>query len=228
MPGSFKKLTITAVKLNDDGEISSTGTSFELMINPAQYTHTRNINYSNAKPMGAIGQRMPFGNIDAEQISFDEIVLDGTGVVPPSLSGNKYADVKKQMDTLCQVIYTYDGQVHQPNHVRLLWGSLIFFGRLTSMTTTYTLFKPSGQPLRARLKMDFAGSMSTREEALRTNRSSPDLSHTVTVVAGDTLPLLCYRIYGDSAYYSEVASANRVTNFRRLKPGTVLKFPPLV
>jgi nucleoid-associated protein YgaU len=44
---------------------------------------------------------------------------------------------------------------------------------------------------------------------------------------GDTLPLMCYRIYGDPKYYLQVAEANGLDNFRRLKPGTDIFFPPL-
>jgi nucleoid-associated protein YgaU len=70
--------------------------------------------------------------------------------------------------------------------------------------------------------------MSKEEESLKANRSSPDLSHTVEVQAGDTLPLLCHRIYKDAAYYPEVARANNIVDFRTLKPGLRLHFPPLI
>jgi nucleoid-associated protein YgaU len=111
--------------------------------------------------------------------------------------------------------------------VRLLWGSLIFFGRMTSMSTQYTLFKASGEPLRAKVDLQFVGTMSKSESQLVANRSSPDLSHVVVVRDGDTLPLLCNRIYGDSSYYPEVAQANGLAGFRELLPGQRLVFPPL-
>jgi nucleoid-associated protein YgaU len=47
------------------------------------------------------------------------------------------------------------------------------------------------------------------------------------VKKGDTLPLMCYRIYGDSRYYLQVAMANRLTNFRNLQVGDELFFPPI-
>ena len=69
--------------------------------------------------------------------------------------------------------------------------------------------------------------MSQEEESLRANRKSADLTHVVEVRAGDTLPLLCYRIYRDSHYYTQVARLNNITDFRDIKPGTKLFFPPL-
>ena len=95
------------------------------------------------------------------------------------------------------------------------------------MSMDYTLFKPSGLPLRAKVKLSFTGFQSKDEKALRANRSSPDLDHVVEVKAGDTLPLLCYRIYKNSGYYTDVAKVNNLVNFRNLVPGTRLHFPPL-
>ena len=89
------------------------------------------------------------------------------------------------------------------------------------------MFKPSGEPLRARVQLGFIGFMSKEEEALRANRSSPDMSHLIEVKAGDTLPTLCYRVYKDSSYYLEVARVNNMTDFRDIKPGSKLLFPPL-
>ena len=135
--------------------------------------------------------------------------------------------VKSQVAQLTKVVYRYVGEKHEPPHVRLLWGSLIFFGRLESMSTQYTLFKPSGEPLRAKVDLSFVGAMSKKEGELVSNRSSPDLSHRVLVREGDTLPLLCDRIYGDPGYYIDVARFNSLTDFRRLEPGRELRFPPL-
>ena len=48
-----------------------------------------------------------------------------------------------------------------------------------------------------------------------------------TVKAGDELPLITYDIYGDPHYYLEVARANKLTDFRNLRAGTTLHFPPV-
>lgn len=225
--GSRKKLTITSCTMDTSGNINVGSSSFEVMINPGQYSHERAIRYSNSTHMGGLGKKNAFSSMDAEEVSFDEIVIDGTGAVAPSTANGAIVDVKTQMDKLTSIVYNYSGTNHEPPWARLLWGTLIFFGRLKSMSTNYTLFKPGGEPLRAKLKMTFVGAMSAQEEALRANRSSPDLSHHVTVVEGDTLPVLCYRIYRDPSYYTDVAAFNQLTDFRRLKPGMKLLFPPL-
>ncbi|VAX31035.1 FIG00613121: hypothetical protein [hydrothermal vent metagenome] len=221
--GLKKKLTISPCTVDDAGSISvdSSKSNFEVMLNPASYSHSLTIGYDEKKTQGQIGTEMKFSAINPEKVNFD-IVIDGTGVVNSSSP-----DVKTQVESLKTIVYTYDGTKHEPNHVRLLWGSLIFFGRLESLSLDYTLFKPSGEPLRAKLKLGFAGAMSKEEEGLKANRSSPDLTHLVEVRSGDTLPLLCHRIYKNSAYYADVARANNLVHFRKLKPGTKLHFPPL-
>lgn len=225
--GLKKKLKISPCTVDADGNVKvSTGTAFEVMLNPSSYSHAYSISYNDKEALGQTGSDTKFSGVKPEQVNFD-IVIDGTGVVNQSTSGSSSADVKTQIKQLSDIIYKYDGDKHEPNHVRLLWGSLIFFGRLESMSVEYTLFKPSGEPLRARIKLAFKGFMSKEEEALRAKRSSPDLSHLIEVKAGDTLPMLCYRVYKDCSYYLEIAKVNNITNFRDIKPGINLHFPPL-
>jgi len=215
------KLTITPCDIDNSGNVTvESGKKFTVMMNPAKYSHTYAISYSDKTVMGQAGSVSRFNAVGAETVSFD-IVLDGTGVAGTG------ADVKTQIQKMNGTVYVYDGNSHEPNHVQLLWGSFIFFGRLTSMSADYTMFKPTGEPLRATLKLAFRGFMSKEEEQLRANRSSPDLSHVVVFRAGDTLPLLCHRIYRDAAYYVDVARANNIVDFRNIPPGSRLHFPPL-
>ena len=228
--GEKKKLCISPCNVDTAGNISvdSSKKSFEVMLNPSDYKHEHSICYNKKEVLGQLASEPKFSNIEAETVTIGEIVIDGTGVVNPPTSGAGSPDVKTQIKQLKDVVYTYKGDDHQPNIVRLLWGSLIFFGRMKSMSVNYTLFKPSGEPLRAKVQnLSFDGFMSKEEKSLRANRSSPDLTHHIEVKAGDTLPLLCYRIYKDSSYYPAVAKANNIVNFRDIKPGTMIHFPPL-
>ena len=220
--GMKSLMEITACSVDKGGTVSvNEGDSFKVMINPSSYRFENTVCFSKARAQGEIGSRNQFKRINDGKVSF-ELVIDGTGVVASA----KAEDVKTQVKKLNAVL-GYDGSEHEPKHSRLVWGSLIFFGRLTSMTTNYTVFKPSGEPLRAKVSLNFTGFMTDKEESLKANRSSPDLSHQVEVKAGDTLPALCHRIYKDSTYYLEVARINGLRNFRSLTPGQKLLFPPL-
>ena len=223
------KLSINACSLDKAGKITvKKGSRFriEVMLNPSSYSHSQVIRYDHKDTLGQIATEPRFAAVGAEKVDF-ELVLDGTGVVDWPGRNAGTGRVKEQVKWLNSIVYEYDGNSHQPNVVRLLWGSFIFFGRLSAMSTKYTLFEPEGNPLRARVTLSFIGFMSKSEERLQANRSSPDLTHRVVVKAGDTLPLLCHQIYQDGSYYMDVARHNGLTDVRRLTPGTILHFPPL-
>lgn len=223
--GKKDKMSICTCSVDDSGNITvEKSNSFTFMLNPSEYDHSYAIEYNQKDALGQSGSDSKFKGIKPEKLKFSTL-LDGTGAVAGADAAA--TDVKTQLKELKDIVYKYDGSKHEPSHVRILWGSQIFFGRLESMAVDNTLFKPSGEPLRARLKLAFTGFMSKEEEAKRANRSSPDLSHLIEVRAGDTLPLLCYRVYKDSSYYLEVARINNMTNFRDLEPGRKLHFPPL-
>ena len=158
-----------------------------------------------------------------------ELIIDGTGVVKPQKKSATSApiSVKDQIELLKNVAYTFVGTKHESPIVQLKWGGFIFYGRVESLKFDYTLFKPSGVPLRAKVTLTFIEYQSTEEISKEAATESPDLTHIVEVKAGDTLPLLCYQIYQDCSYYSQVARINNLTNFRALKPGIKLQFPPL-
>lgn len=220
------KISPCTLETNGDIKLASSPPDFEVMINPASYSHGFTIDNNKKQAPGQSSAETKFTFIKPEKVGFD-IVIDGTGVVNPDNSGSSAPDVRTQVEQLKKIVYNYVGTEHSPNYVRLLWGGFIFFGTLESMSMEYTLFKPSGLPLRAKVKLAFIGFQSKEEGGLRANRSSPDLDHVVDVKAGDTLPLLCYRIYKYSGYYTDIARVNNLVNFRNLVPGTRLHFPPL-
>lgn len=221
-------LKITACEDNDGVVTPQTGAgkSVSLLINPSQMHHERNTCFAKEKPMGDTGSGRPFSHMQPGKLSFS-VIFDGSGVIPRPASSTIPAEVEDQLRALSRVIYEYKGVQHQPSIVQVLWGQLLFTGRLTTFSTDYTLFRPSGVPLRATAALSFDSYTSSKQARLEADASSPDLSHLVRVVDGDTLPLLCERIYGDSRYYMAVARFNGLRQFRSLTPGISLHFPPL-
>jgi LysM repeat protein len=221
MTGKKQKLKLTQCTVSKDGKVEVVDSkSFEVMLNPASYKRSYSISYNDNKAQGQSASNPKFNVINPQDFSL-AIILDGTGVVDPFAPA-----VKDQIQQL-RDIFKYSGDEHQPLVTKVLWGNLIFYGRLTKMEVDYTLFKPSGEPLRAKVTLTFKEFMSQEEESLKADRKSADLTHVFEVRAGDTLPLLCQRIYKDSGYYTQVARLNNITNFRDIKPGTRLVFPPL-
>jgi len=224
MPESGQLVKLKMVAYRDKDFTQEARKEFDVLINPSSCKHSYAINYKENESMGDTAGAPKFEKFGGESISF-KIVLDGTGIVPGS---DKAKGVYHQLKQLKETAYNYNGTIHEPNYVQLLWGSMLFNGRLTSLNVEYNLFKPDGVPLRANVDLDFKGFTSKELEARMANRSSPDLSHLITVKAGDTLPKLCYEIYKDTSYCIEIAEINGLSCFRKVKPGIQLLFPPLM
>jgi phage tail protein X len=225
--GALEKLEITAFT-DEKFTTRAKARPLKIPINPDQYSRSLKICYNDQKAAGSAGGSPTFNKMEKETISF-VFHFDGTGVVPmargvvPATSQG----IAHQIQALKAVTCAYDGSIHSPYYLQLAWGLLIFKCRLQSLTLNYTLFTPNGIPLRAKADAAFIGYTDEYELRARLKMSSPDLTHLVTVKAGDTLPLLCSRIYGRSDYYSQVAAANGLGGFRDLRPGMQLVFPPL-
>jgi nucleoid-associated protein YgaU len=221
--GKFEKMIIQAY--SDENFSGKAGTPFEMMINPETYSHTYSTKYTDRKNIGSNAQAADFNQMTKEKLSF-KVVFDSTGVVPLS-DANKGKDVKQMVKELKAIVYDYQGKIHQPYFVELLWGALLFKGKLDTLTLEYKLFRSDGTPLRANVSLSFVGYISEEMAAAQANTSSPDMTHVVTIKEGDTLVELCRQVYGKSKYYLQVAEKNDLASFRYLKPGSKLNFPPL-
>jgi hypothetical protein len=219
---ALEKLTIT---IYSNPKFSQKLRSIKVAINPEEYQHSYAISYTSAEGPGANGKILQFRSYGAENLSFT-IWFDGTGAVAGAPRGET-TSIDKQITAFRNAVFPYDGKTHSPNYLELAWGTLLFKCVLLSLNFTYTMFAPSGEPIRAKCVASFRRYVSPDDLAKQANKSSPDMSHLVTVKAGDTLPLLCHRIYGSSRHYPEVARINNLAGFRALAPGTVLLFPPL-
>lgn len=221
--GSVDKLEITAY--TDPGfSRPASDAPVSVAINPDKYSRAFKICYTDVKGAGSPGGSPVFNKMPSETVQF-ELVFDGTGVLPRGKSPAK--DVTEQIDAFKTLVLKFDGGIHSPRFVKLAWGTLLFKCRLQSLDLTYTLFAPDGSPVRARAAVSFLGFTDEKELQARVKKSSPDLTHLVTVRAGDTLPLLCHRIYGRSDLHCQIAERNGLTDLRSLTPGDRLVFPPL-
>ncbi|PSL45363.1 hypothetical protein CLV51_10465 [Chitinophaga niastensis] len=219
-PGAVTKLLIA-------GYSSTTGTSgligsVSAVLNPATYTRNYTINYKNTGEQGAVAPTQIFSSMESGNFDL-ELLVDGTGVIP--IPGG--LTVEGYIDKVMNVVYNYQGVDHRPNFLKITWGTTIFSGVCKNVKISYTLFSPSGTALRATIKLTIIESVAFLTKIQEAGVSSPDLTHMRTVLAGDTLPLMTYRIYGEPGYYLEVARVNGLNSIHDIKPGDELYFPPL-
>ncbi len=214
----------------DTNEYSGSGSSkCTVQINPSSYSHEHTVNYNNQQALGSPGTTIWFKGIPPEKVSFD-IYFDATGAVSSGALvniGGEPTSVSDQIKKFKDVCFTYKGSIHESNYLKISWGTLLFKCKLTSLNISYTLFKNDGTPLRAKLTAAFEEAIDEGLIAKEANNQSPDLTHLLEIKEGDTLPLICYKIYGDSSYYMEVAAYNGILNFRELTPGIKIYLPPI-
>ncbi|QZE14374.1 hypothetical protein K4L44_00270 [Halosquirtibacter laminarini] len=216
-------LQITKCVVADNGSISTTGEPFQVMMNPDTISCSREISYPQQQVVGQSQPTKKFCRVSENNFSF-KIVLDATGVVPGT-----YDSVADQIRKLTTLIAEYQGDKHSPNVVRVAWGESFKCNAVaTKYDVSFTLFAPDGTPLRAVVDLSFSKYITAKQASTEAGRSSPDMTHYIEVKAGETLPMLCERIYGSSQFYLDIAKINHLTTFRNIKAGTKLLFPPLV
>jgi hypothetical protein len=227
MTGQPTKMLITAYSdPKFKSKVPGAKNPFTVWVNPASYSYTRTVKYNDRQAQGAAGGSPEFNRVGDADLSF-ELVFDATGVIPLP-TGQSYANgVTDIINDFIDLLATVNGDIHTPNYLIVGWAGLQFPGVLASMKIDFSLFRPDGTPLRAKMAVAFKYYSSEEMLAKAIKKNSPDMTHIVTVVAGDTLPALCYRIYGNSGYYARVAHFNRLLSFRDVAPGTELLFPPL-
>lgn len=195
---------------------------YEVMLNPEKLQWDRRVQYNEETSIDSSAPSSKYNKTPSEKLSFD-LVVDCTGVVDSSR-----VDLPGEITKLSKVVYEYNGDIHRPNYVIINWGGgLAFQGVLTSFNLSYTFFKPDGTPLRAKLSMEFASYIDAATLAKKDDKKSPDMSHLVSVIEGDSLPQISSRIYRSSNYYVQIAQFNELNKFRCLPAGMALVVPPL-
>jgi LysM repeat protein len=234
MSGELIKLRIKAYSDEQFSEEVADG-EFKTLLNPENYKFSYKIEQNDDQASGTSAAAPRFNKALPEDLDL-EFVFDRTGVITdygaPGTSDDKMfkdegGGIIDDIEKFKKVIFDYNGDEHKPNYLIISWGTLLFKGTLSEMDITFKLFKSDGTPLRAVARAKFKGFVEDNLRVARENNSSPDLTHVRIVKEGDTLPLMSFRIYGDSKYYLEVARANQISNFRKLIVGQKIFFPPI-
>jgi LysM repeat protein len=205
------------------------------MFNPESFSNKFEADYEDQQGRGSSGSPQVFNGIKPRELSL-EFTIDGTNAVSPIEVSSEYSgtlapgakiDVETKVQEFRRVCIDYNGSIHRPYYLYILWGTFYMYGVMKSADVKYSLFDREGNPLRAKVTATFSENVSDVARERMERNSSPDLTHIRIVEAGDTLPLMANRIYNDPSYYLQVAKVNNLKNFRKLIPGQKLIFPPL-
>jgi len=215
----LEKLKIIGLRDSTESSIAIPFSMYIAMFNPEKFSVSNQTEYKYDDRPGSTGSEQRFDKVSPRSFSF-EFLIDGTGA-----SGEiRVVDAELK---LFKITVGYIGDTHRPTYLIINWGTFVVRCILKSLTVNYTLFNPVGIPLRATINASFEEYITPKLEALQNFLSSPDVTHVRTVKAGDKLDLMSYTIYKDSKYYMELARANNLSQFRKLKTGDQIVFPPI-
>jgi len=240
---SDTNLQIIAYYKPDGNKKQGEKKTFTVDFNPNTFTIATKIEFKKEEGKGKTGGDPQFDKVAPLEFSI-EFTIDGTGVavknLPPdqqnkfdSTKNNTAAEhkndyVKNRIKELREVTASnINDEIHRPNYLAILWGTFYINCILTSLNVTYNLFDRAGSPLRAKVNCGFLERKEPGYEGRETMLESADLTKHRTVKEGDILPLIAKDNYDDSAYYIQVAKANKLKNFRNLPTGTKLVLPPM-
>ncbi|HEX3349523.1 MAG TPA: hypothetical protein VHS58_15610 [Acetobacteraceae bacterium] len=227
-PDLFKLEKLQVHAYSDVARKKPVGDPFEAMFNPQKFSQTVKTEFAPPGGLNNGSQSASFVRSLPGSLELS-LLLDGSNVGEMGLVNllSSPKTVKQRVDAFLALAYAVQGQTHEPNFLKVIWGKFEFSCRLASMTVAYTSFDRGGEPLRAELDLRLANDEDLKKQLSKVALSSPDLSHSRVVRRCDTLPLLTAEVYGSSRHYLRVARANGLSHFRELVPGQTMLFPPL-
>jgi hypothetical protein len=120
-----------------------------------------------------------------------------------------------------------NSELHTPPICFFVWGSFIFRCIIESVTKKFTMFLPSGIPVRATLNVTLKEYKDDKTQLIEASFESADRTKIWRVKQGDTLWSIAAKEYGDPSLWRPIADKNKIYNPRSLKPGSDLVIPPL-
>ncbi|HEY3606885.1 MAG TPA: peptidase M23 [Pseudonocardiaceae bacterium] len=195
----------------------------QLQFNPEKLSMTKSTSWRRKPARMASQASLPeFVGSGPRTLSL-EVFLDATATHDKSVEKN----VEQLMVACVPTPRSLAAKKPASPWVRFDWGTATttsFDGVLTMFSVSYPLFDVDGTPLRATcsLTIEEAG-----VDAPGQNPTSGSLEarNTHQVVAGDSLPLLAWREYGDPAAWRAIAEANDIDDPMILLPGAELLLP---
>ncbi|MDQ6763560.1 MAG: LysM peptidoglycan-binding domain-containing protein [Bacteroidota bacterium] len=233
--GNFEKLRIESY---EDAAFKTQAKKvdgvFTALINPDSYTTREKVEFCDTQAPGRSKPILKFNKMPAQEMNFD-FLFDGTGVVNAASALSigianplaKSKTVTDQIEDYKKRVFKYEGEVHKPYYLKIIWGTFLLKCVLTSIDIEYKLFNTDGAPVRAIVKCGFKEIIDEALLSRTEDRASPDVTHQRIMKASDRLDLMTYNIYNNQQYISQVASFNKLDGFRSVAAGTVLYFPSL-
>jgi nucleoid-associated protein YgaU len=216
---ALEKALITKVRPDD-------GTRVPGMFNPEEYTLSQDVNYAKIGVPGLPSPVLQFvsGNVQtlAMELFLDTYEAHRQGSRVLNEAGE---DVRRLSNTITQ--FLWDRTLHAPPVLLFTWSSLSFTCVLASVSQRFTMFLPTGTPVRARLQVTFNEFRDPAVMAMELKNETADYTKLHVVTEGDTLSGIAARLYDDPALWRPIALVNAIDDPRDLAVGRRLVIPRL-
>ena len=200
------------------------GSKISCQFNPTDYDISNTARYAEKLIPGGRSTISQF--ISGESPTLSVSLLFDTYIPPtidnPKEDGSDVSLLTKKVVELTQI----KGTLHRPPIVTFTWGSLSFKGIVTEVKQKYTLFLPSGVPVRAKLDLTFKA-VQEEGESRNSPFESPDRTKYRRMKEGEYLWNYANEEYGSPEMWRVIAKENNIMNPLDVMPGQALKLPAL-
>lgn len=198
------------------------GAPIRVWLNPEEYTINQGVNYAQTGVPGLSGPIIQFVNGNLQTLEM-ELLVD-TYDTEEQLSAKQ--DARELTDQITSLMAPHP-ETHAPPILLYTWGSLTVRCVLASVSHRFTMFRPDGIPVRARLQVTFNKFTNAELEPREIKRETADYSKQYLVGQNETLSAIAARLYGDPALWRPIALRNGLSDPRRLPMGSMLIVPQL-
>ena len=143
----------------------------------------------------------------------------------------KYLDDDSELAAICHDIALttkLSPDSHGLNPVSFAWGTMEFYGVVSSLSISYQMFNRNGQPVRVKMDMSLLGEEKGLLNEIRANpKQSPDRTKFRRLNPREELWMLADAEYNDVSCWKEIARENGILNPRKVDYTRRLKIPAL-
>lgn len=235
---SSEKSPIEFESFSDPDCSSSSGQKWETLESPKSLDLDQSNEYTSTEPIGGF-PKTTFSAKKPDKLSLsfvikekDTLILSESDLKAVINSGDVSKHVgdsaDDQIKALKAVIWNYEGDIHQPSYVKIVYGDFLFKGICKDFSEKKINVNREGKLIVAEVTLQFESTISPDLANKKAGKESPDMTHYYTVKEGETLPIISNKIYGTTNLYLALAKFNRLNSPRSLKAGEKIIIPPLI
>jgi hypothetical protein len=188
----------------------------EVLFNPKEYIIEKKTPWREQEIQGLDSPAVEFTLGERKRLSM-ELFFD---------TSEEKTDVREYTDKI-ENLMLVDPDEHRPPLLLFSWGKLKFKCVLEDLVQRFTMFLNDGTPIRAILKVLFKEYSTAASQVKEKPRHSSDHTKRIILREGETLSSISAREYNNPRMWREIADANNIEDPLNVKPGTILKLPPL-